>query len=88
MKLNISPELSAEMSSEMINCDDICRLIEYCTSTHNYVRDAQSGRCTGHLREGYATLWAEFAVQSDGSCSVYKIYTHRMEIKDDGQSAE
>ena len=82
MNLLMTREVAGKLSRDLILDEDIEALIRYCEQTQQFLLDEQTGRRIGHLRRGYITYWAEYALEN-GSWRLYNAYSHRMQLKND-----
>lgn len=83
LRLAMEDQVAAQMSEDLILEEDLAQAIETCEKEGRYLLDPQTGRRVCHLKIGYVTYWASYALREDGARAVYNAYSHRMTIKDE-----
>ena len=83
IKLEISPEIRADLDRERITEDDLRRVIDYAEKTGLWFED-ESGLRIAHLDLGVITAWLEYR-ERDGVFVPERVYRHRMTIEEKGR---
>ena len=81
MKLEIDAELERRLSERYILNSDMEEVVACCEREGRGVRNAETGRITGHKKLGNMTYWAEYETLEDGTCRLWNGYAHRMNLE-------
>ncbi|MBR2782684.1 MAG: NAD(P)-binding protein [Firmicutes bacterium] len=83
IRLEITPEIRADLDRERLTEDDLRRVIAFAEKTGLWFED-DSGLRIAHLDLGVITVWLEYRAAEQGF-KPERVYRHRMKIEEQGR---
>jgi hypothetical protein len=83
-ELVIPEEVRTAMEDRLILAEDIQRVIAYGEASGNRLQDRDSGCTIVYYRPNRVTYWVWYTM-ADKAYHVHKVYSHRIEILEDGE---
>ncbi len=83
VKLILCGDVERKLDDRYILLDEIKQVILHAEKSGSRFLDQETGHSLGHLRIGLVTYWVEYEPSGDGY-KVYRAYSHRIQIIDEG----
>lgn len=85
LKLSIPTELQKKMHREYILFEELQQVIYEAETSNCKLLDNTTGHYVAHLQIGIVTYWVEYAPLSKDTYSVCNVYSHRIQIGEEGK---
>lgn len=80
-ELVMGDEVAAAVEAERIIAEDICAVIAKAEETGRRTRNPENGHFKAYDEIGAITLWVEYGGNGGNRREIFKVYSHRMQIK-------